>query len=57
MKLSRRDPYRMRRNPLSLLRWIALALIVLLLALSWWKGGKQAVSPVEIPVPAEKLAG
>ena len=47
----------MRRHPLSLLRWIALALIVLLLALSWWKGGKQAVSPVEIPVPAEKLAG
>lgn len=57
MKLSRRDSYRPRRHPLSLLVWIPPILLVLLLALSWWKGGEQPVSEIEIPVSAENLAG
>ncbi|BAK66453.1 hypothetical protein SLG_17780 [Sphingobium sp. SYK-6] len=57
MKLSRRDPYRPRRHPLSLLVWIPPILLILLLALSWWKGGEQPVSEIEIPVSAENLAG
>lgn len=55
MKISRNDPLRRRRHPLSLIIWIVPLLIVLLLALSWWKGGAQSVGQIEIPVPADQL--
>lgn len=55
MKISRNDPLRRRRNPLSLIIWIVPLLLVLLLALSWWKGGGQSVGQIEIPVPADQL--
>lgn len=55
MKISRNDPLRRRRHPLSMIVWIVPLLVVLLLALSWWKGGEQAVGSIEIPVPADQL--
>ncbi|HWJ69378.1 MAG TPA: hypothetical protein VNS79_04940 [Sphingobium sp.] len=55
MKISRNDPLRRRRHPLSLIVWIVPLLILLVLALAWWKGGGQAVGPIEIPVPADQL--
>jgi len=55
MKISRNDPLRRRRHPLSLIVWIVPLLIVLLLVLSWWKGGEQPVKQIETPVPADQL--
>lgn len=55
MKISRNDSLRRRRHPLSLIVWLVPLLILLLLALSWWKGGGQAVGPIEIPVAADQL--
>jgi len=57
MKLSRRDPYRPRRHPLFFLGPLLLGLFVLLLVVSWWKGGEKPVGEIEIAVPAEKLGG
>lgn len=55
MKISRNDPLRRRRHSLSLIVWIVPLLIVLLLALSWWKGGEQPVKQIETPVSADQL--
>jgi|GEM_PF-2145071 len=59
MKLSRRDSYRQRRprNPLALIGWLVLILLVLLLGFSWWNGSERPVTEIEIPVSAEQLAG
>jgi len=55
MKISRNDPLRRRRHPLSLIVWIVPLLIVLLLLLSWWNGGERPVKQIELPVPADQL--
>jgi hypothetical protein len=55
MKLSRQDPYRRRRSPLSLIVVIALVIIVALLVLAWSRGGPQPVRPIEKPIAAERL--
>lgn len=57
MKLSRRDPYRPRRHPLFFMGPLLIALLVLLLVVSWMKGGEKPVGEIEMPVPSEKLAG
>ena len=57
MKLSRRDPYRARRHPLFWLGPLILILFLALLVVSWSKGGEKPVGQIEVPVPAEKLAG
>jgi len=59
MKLSRRDPYRQRRqrHPIVLVGWLAIILLVLLLGLSWWNGGERPMTEIELPVSAEQLAG
>ena len=57
MKLSRSAPYRQRRHPIVILFWLVPILLVLLLALSWWKGGEKPIQQIEIPVPAETLGG
>jgi hypothetical protein len=57
MKLSRRDPYYRRRHPLFVPALLLAALFILLLCVSWWKGGEKPVGEVQMDVPAEKLAG
>ena len=57
MKLSRRDPYRARRHPLFWLGPLILILFVVLLAVAWSRGGEKPLQNIEVPVPAEKLAG
>jgi hypothetical protein len=57
MKLSRSAPYRQRRHPIVILFWLVPILLVLLLVLSWWKGGEKPIQQIEIPVPAETLGG
>jgi hypothetical protein len=55
MKLSRNDPVRRRRHPLAFIVWIVPLLFILLLALSWWKGGEKPMGQVELQVPADQL--
>jgi len=55
MKISRNDPLRRRRHPLSLIVWIVPLLILLVLILSWWNGGERPVKQIETPVPADQL--
>ena len=55
MKLSRNDPIRRRRHPLAFIVWIVPLLFILLLALSWWKGGEKPTGQIELPVPADQL--
>ena len=63
MKLSRRDPYqtsyraRRPRNPLSMIGLLVLVILLVVLGLSWWNGGEQPVTEIEMPVSAEQLAG
>jgi cytochrome c-type biogenesis protein CcmH/NrfF len=41
----------------TLILWLIPVLLVLLLGLSWSKGGEQPVTEIEMPVSAEQLAG
>lgn len=57
MKLSRRDQYRRRHNPLFLPAVLLGVFVLLLLVFFWWRGGGQPVGEIEIDVPAANLAG
>ena len=57
MKLSRRDPYRRRHNPLFLPAVLLGVILALLLSFFWWRGGEQPIEEIQIDVPAANLAG
>ncbi len=57
MKISRRDQYRARRHPLFWLGPLILLLFLALLVAAWVKGGEKPLGEIEVPVPAENLAG
>jgi hypothetical protein len=55
MKLSRQDPYRRRRSPISIVVILLLLVIVAVFALAWVRGGPQPIQSVEKTIPADQL--
>ncbi len=55
MKISRYDPRRRRRNPLSILLILVVIVILAVLVAAWMHGGAKPRQTVEIAIPAEQL--
>lgn len=55
MKISRNDPLRRRRSPLSTLLTLAVLILLGLLVAFWVRGGERPVHSIEIPIPADRL--
>jgi len=55
MKISRNDPLRRRRSPISILLILIVLVILALLVAAWMNGGEKPLQTVEIAIPAEQL--
>ncbi len=55
MKISRYDPVRRRRSPLSILLILAALVILAVLVAAWMRGGERSQQKVEIEIPADQL--
>jgi hypothetical protein len=55
MKITRTPSHRPHRSPLRFAGPLLVILLVLLLGWAWMRGGERPQTPVEKPIPADRL--